>query len=178
MKMVRATLLYGAIACALWSPNLLGQDVQVTSENGVITLSMTAQKPYVSGQTRTPVLSVVCRQKGKKFTHAISFSPGGFLTQQDYSPYGKSSSLVLQMSIAGHKQSTTWVSQENPFQSFEYVGKTEPDRIQFLQTLLSVPTVILEFTPFLTGAPASSTFDLSGLRAEFDKHPECTMNMK
>jgi len=175
MKTVRAILLSGAIACAFWSPNLLGQDVHVTSDNGVITLSVMAQKPYVSGQAKTPVLSVVCQQKGKKIAHAITFSPGGVLTQQDYSSYGKSSSLVLKVTIGGNKQLTTWVSQDNPFQSFDYVGKTEPERIQFLQALLSVPTVSIDFTPFLTGTPTSSTFDLTGLRTEFNKHPECAM---
>jgi len=43
MKTVRAILLSGVIACALWSPNLLGQDVHVTSDKGVITLSLMAQ---------------------------------------------------------------------------------------------------------------------------------------
>lgn len=177
MKTVRAMLLSGAIACALWSLNLLGQDVQVASDSGVITLSVMAQKPYISGPSgaKTPVLSVVCQQKGKKITHAIAFSPGGILTEQEYSSFGKSASLVLEMNIGGHKQPVTWVSQGNPFQSFDYVGKTEPERIQFLQSLLSVPTVSIAFTPFLTGTPTSSTFDLTGLRAEFDKHPECVM---
>ena len=115
MKTVRAILLSGAIAGALWSPNLLGQDVHVTSDNGVITLSVMAQKPYAlifSGQPKTPVLSVVCQQKGKKIAHAITFSPGGILTEQEYSSFGNSASLVLEMTIGGHKQSTTWVSHE------------------------------------------------------------------
>jgi hypothetical protein len=176
MKTVRAMLLSGAIACALWSPNLLGQDVHVTSDKGVITLSLMAQKPYASGHAKTPVLSVVCQQKGKKIAHAITFSPGGILTEQEYSSFGNSTSLVLEMTIGGHKQPTTWVSHNfQSFQSFDYVGKTEPERIEFLQALLSVPTVSIDFTPFLTGTPTSSTFDLTGLRTEFDKHPECAM---
>ncbi len=177
MKTVRAILLSGAIACALWSPNLWGQDVHVTSDKGVITLSVTAQKPYeliVSGQAKSPVLSVVCQQKGKKIAHAIAFSPGGLVTEQEYSTFGKSASLVLEITIGGHTQSATWVAQGN-LQSFDYVGKTEPERIQFLQALLSVPTVSIGFTPFLTGTSTSSTFDLTGLRTEFDKHPECAM---
>jgi hypothetical protein len=177
MKTVRAILLSGAIACVLWSPSLWGQGVHVTSENGVVTLSVMAQKPYsviVSGPAKTPVLSVVCQQKGKKIAHAITYSPGGILTEQEYSTWGNSASLVLEMTIGGHKQSTTWVSHSN-LQSFDYVGKTEPERIQFLQALLSDPTVSIDFTPFLTGTPISSTFDLTGLRTEFDKHPECAM---
>src|SRR5271157_4348864 len=127
MKTLRAVLLSGAIACALWSPSLWGQDVHVTTDNGIITLSVMAQKPYaliVSGQTRTPVLSVVCQQKGKKIAHAIMFSPGGLVTEQEYSTFGKSASLVLEITIGEHKQSATWVAQGN-LQSFDYVGKTE-----------------------------------------------------
>ena len=177
MKTLRATLFFGAIGCALWSPNLLGQDVQVTSDKGVTTLSVKAQKAYVAGQSKTPMLSVVCQQKGKKFTHAITFQPGGMLTEQEYSSFGNSTTLVLEMTIGGNKQSTTWMSHNfKSFQSYDYVGKTEPERIQLLQSLLSVPTVSIAFTPFLTGIPASSTFDLTGLRTEFDKHPECAMN--
>ena len=177
MKTVRAILLSGAVAWSLWLPNLLGQDVQVTSESGVITLSVMAQKSYaltVSGRAKTPVLSVACQQKGKKLTHAITFSPGSILTEQEFSTYANSASLVLGMTIGGNKQSTTWVSHTN-LQSFDYFGKTEPERIQFLQALLSVPTVSFDFTPFLTGTPTSSTFDLTGLRTEFNKHPECAM---
>ncbi len=177
MKAVRAISLSAAIACALWSPNLLGQDIQVSSEKGVTTMSVTAQKAYklmASGQARTPVLSVSCQQKGKKIVHEITFSPGGILTEQEYSTFGASATLTLQMIFGTHKQSTIWVA-HGDIQSFDYYGKAEPERIQFLQTLLSVPTITLEFTPFLTGVPASSTFDLTGLRAEFDKHPECSL---
>ena len=177
MKTVRAMLVYGTIACAWCSPCLFGQDVHVSSGKGVTTLSVTAQKPYAlmaSGQSRSPVLSVSCQQKGKKTVHEITFSPGGVLTEQEYSTFGGSSTLTLEMIVGNRKQSTIWVA-HGDIQSFDYYGKTEPERMQFLQTLLSVPTVSLEFTPFLTGVPASSTFDLTGLRTEFDKHPECSM---
>jgi hypothetical protein len=181
MKTGRAILLSGAIACGLWSPNLLGQDVHVTSDKGVTTLSVMAQKPYVSGHTKTPVLSVVCQLKGKKIVHAITFAPEGFLTEQEYSNFGNSTSLVVEMTIGGQKQSTNWVTQNyqgfqsTAFRAFEYVGKTEPERIQLLQALLSAPSVSIAFTPFLTGIPTSSTFDVTGLHTEFEKHPECSM---
>jgi len=177
VKTVQAILLYGTIACGLWSSNLLGQDVHVTSDKGVVTLSVVAQKPYqlmVSGSPKTATLSVICQQKGKKIVHAIAFSPGGIVTEQEYSTFGASASLQLEMAIGEHQQSSTWVAHAN-LQSFEYVGKTEPERIQFLQALLSAPTVSIHFTPFLTGTPVSSTFDLTGLHTEFDKHPECAM---
>jgi hypothetical protein len=176
MKAVRATLLSGAIACTLWSPYLLGQGIHVSSDKGVITLSVMAQKPYAltGSQARTPVLSISCQQKGKKIVHEITFSAGGILTEQEYSTFGASATLTLEMTSGAHKQPTIWVA-HGTLESFDYYGKTEPERIQFLQTLLNAPTVSLAFTPFLTGVPASSTFDLTGLRTEFDKHPECSM---
>ncbi len=182
MKMLRAISLSGAIGCAMWSPNVLGQDVQVTSEKGATMLSVTAQKAYDSGKNKTPMLSVVCQQKGKKIVHAIKFSPEGTLTEQEYSTYGNSTSLLLTMTIGEHKQPTNWVYQNfdnfnstHGFHGFDYVGKTEPERIQLLQAMLSVPAVSIAFTPFLTGIPTSSTFDMTGLRAEIEKHPECAM---
>ena len=150
----------------------------MTSENGTVVLSVMAQKPYsltVSGQAKTPVLSIVCQQKGKKIAHVITFSPGSILTEQEFSTFGASASLALEMTIGEHKQSTTWVA-HSQLQSFDYVGKTEADRAQFVQVLLNAPTASIGFTPFLTGAPTSSTFDLSGLRQEFEKHPECSFN--
>jgi hypothetical protein len=147
----------------------------VSSEKGVTTLSVMAQKPYAAtstGQPKTAMLSVICRPKNKKMAHAITLSPGGILTEQEYSTFGGSASLVLEMTIGGHKQSTTWVSHED-LRSFEYIGKTEAERVHFLEAMLSVPTVSIEYTPFLTGTLASSTFDLTGLQAEFGNHPEC-----
>lgn len=61
------------------------------------------------------------------------------------------------------------------FQGLEYLGKTEPERIPLLQAMLTASTVSIRFTPFLTGITTSSTFDMTGLRAEVDKHPECAM---
>ena len=177
MNIARFISFFVAIAFAMWSHPLAGQEVHVTADNGIVTMSVMAQKPYaliVSGQAKTPVLSVICQQKGKKFSHAITFLPGGILTEQEYSTFGSSATLVLEMNIGEHKQSTTWVSHGN-LQSFDFVGKTEAERLQFLQSLLSMQTVSIDFTPFLSGTPTSSKFDLTGLRAEFDKHPECAM---
>ena len=116
MKTVRAILLSGAISFALWSTYVLGQDEHVSSDKGIITLSVMAQKPYTliaSGQAKTPVLSVVCQHKGKKSAHAITFSPGGILTEQEYSTFGSSASLTLEITIGAHKQSTIWASHGN-----------------------------------------------------------------
>ena len=112
-------------------PNLLGQEVQVASDKGVITLSVMAQKPYVSGQKKTPVLSVVCQRKGNKTVHAITFSPEiFFLSEQEYSSFGNTTSLVLQMTIGGQKRPTTWeyhnlksFQATHSFHSFDYFGE-------------------------------------------------------
>jgi hypothetical protein len=59
--------------------------------------------------------------------------------------------------------------------TFAYYGKTEPERLTFIQSILGSPAVSIEFKPFLTGTPVTSSFDLSKLRDEMDKHPECAL---
>ena len=175
--MMRVIILCASVALVLWAALLPAQEVHVTSENGVVTLALVAERPYslmTAGQQRTPVLSVICQQKGKKTGHAIAFSPGGILSEQQYSTFGNSASLTLSVNLGGQKASTNWVSYGN-VENFTYYGKTEPERIAFLRALLNAPKVVIEFTPFLTGVATSSTFDLTGLRAEFEKHPECAI---
>ncbi|HVP53966.1 MAG TPA: hypothetical protein VMU45_03145 [Candidatus Eisenbacteria bacterium] len=177
MKTMCARSLAVTIALAFCAPAAMAQAVHVSADKGVVTLSVASQKPYalmVSGHPKTPLLSVTCQQKGKKVSHAITFSPGGILKEQHYSTYGGSASLVLEVTVAGQKHSTNWVSYGN-LETFAYLGKTEPERVNFMQALLSAPTMSIQFTPFLTGEPVISTFDLTGLRTEFDKHPECSV---
>lgn len=177
MKNTRAISLAMKMALVCWVPAAWAQVVHVTADHGVVTLSVAAQETYalmVHGEAKVPVLGVVCQQKGKKASHAITFSPAGFLTEQQYSTFGKTASLLLQVTVVEKKYSTNWVAYDN-LDSFAYVGKTEPERVSFLQALLGAPMISIEFTPFLTGQPVTSTFDLTGLRAEFDKHPECAI---
>ena len=173
MKTLCSIALFGAVAlCALTA---VPQDVHVTSEHGIVTLSVAAQTPYTlmaTGQPKTPVLTVSCQQKGKKTGHSITFSPGGILTEQQYSTFGSSTSLLLTVKLGGQKLSTNWVAYGS-VETFAYYGKTEQERLAFLHALLNAPNVTIEFTPFLTGGPTSSTFDLSELRSEFDRHLEC-----
>jgi len=173
MKTLHSIALWGAVA--LCSLTAVAQEVHVTSEHGIVTLSVAAQTPYTlmaTGQPKTPVLTVSCQLKGKKTGHSITFSPGGILTEQQYSTFGSSVSLLLPVKLGGRKISTNWVAYGN-VETFTYYGKTEQERLTFLHALLNAPNVTIEFTPFLTGAPISSTFDLSELRPEFDRHPEC-----
>lgn len=177
MKITSAVSLAVSIALVLCAPAALGQAVHVSNQHGVVTLSVSAQKPYeltVHGHATAPVLSISCQQKSKKPLHAIMLSPGGILTEQEYSTFGGAASLELEVTAGEQKIATNWVAHRD-LDSFTYVGKTEPERLSFLQTLLGTPMVSIHFIPFLTGEPVTSTFDMTGLRAEFDKHPECAM---
>ena len=165
------------MALGFWAPAAMGQAVHVSTDHGVVTLSVSAQKTYAlsaSRQAKAPVLSIGCQQKGKNVLHSVNFAPGGILTEQEYSTFGKSASLALEVTVGEQKLSTNWVAQGN-LENFAYFGKTEPERLNFLHTLLGAPMISIEFTPFLTGEPVTSTFDLTGLQAEFAKHPECAM---
>ncbi|MGA2905981.1 MAG: hypothetical protein ABSD98_19310, partial [Candidatus Korobacteraceae bacterium] len=57
--------------------------------------------------------------------------------------------------------------------TYAYFGKTEAERLEFIQSVSSSGTVSIEFKPFLTGSPTTSIFDLSKLRDAMDKYPEC-----
>ena len=153
------------------------QEVHVSAQNGIVTLTAPAQKPYTlmgSSQSRVPILSLACQRKGKKSGHSIVFSPGSALAQKQFSTFGSTATVSLEITLEGHRQATAWVSAGSA-DDYAYFGKTEPERVQFLQALWRASALTIEFTPFLTGIPVSSTFDLTTLRAEFDKHPECTM---
>jgi hypothetical protein len=166
-------VLSGVIATA--SLMAIAQDLHVTSENGTVTMTVAAQKSYAlmpTGQQKTAVLTVSCQHKGKKVGHVVTFSPGGILTEQQYSGFGNSASLQLAVNLGGQKLSTNWVAYGN-VETFAYYGKTEEDRITFVHAMLNAPSITIEFTPFLTGVPTSSIFDMTELRAEFDRHPEC-----
>jgi len=77
------------------------------------------------------------------------------------------------MTIGGIKQATTWVSSGDTG-TFTHFGRTEPERLKFIQSLLSSESVSIEFTPF-KGVPTTSVFDLSRLRDGIEKHPQCAM---
>ncbi len=148
------------------------QEVQVTPGKNTVTLSVSALKPYdlLSGEKKTAVLSVECSAKGKKAGHIVTFAPGGAVSED--SPEGQQVNFT--MTIGGTKQSTSWVAFGDTV-TFAYFGKHEPERLQFIQSLLNSGVVSIEFKPFLTGESVTSVFDLSKLRAEMDKQPECAL---
>lgn len=167
----------GIAAIALCSLLSLAQQVQVSSGKGDVVLTIQALKPYqlVVGEEKTPTLSVECVQKGKKSAHLVKFSAGGTLGQDSIDAPAQGSNPVLNVTIGnGPKHATTWAPYGDAV-TFVYLGKTEAERIAFLQTLLNAPTVSIEFKPFLTGTTITSVFDISSLREEVDKHPECRM---
>ncbi len=165
----------GWVALVLWSSLCLGQEVHVSRGNGAVVLSVSAQKPYqwMSGEQRLPTLSVECTQKGKKTAHLLKFLPGGTLAG-DLEADAKGGPRTFTMTIGGTKQITGWVGYGDAV-TFSYFAKTDAERLKFIQAVLNSGKVAIEFKPFLSDAPTTSVFDLSKLRAEMDKYPECAV---
>jgi hypothetical protein len=164
------------VAVILWTVLSSGQEVKVTPGKDSVALSVSAQKPYdiLASEKKIPVLSVQCSQKGKKSAHLVIFTTGGALAESDAEAGPKNGAFALHMVVGGKEQKTEWIPYTDPI-TYAYYGKSEPERVAFLQLLLSAPTASISFTPFLTGATATSVFDLSKLRDEIKSHPECAV---
>ena len=171
MKMPRMT-----VAVMLLAVLSSAQEVKVTPGKDSVALSVSAQKPYdiLTSEKQVPVLSVQCSLKGKKAAHLVIFTAGGALAEGDAESSPKNGAVSLHMVVGGKEQVTEWIPYNDPI-TYAYYGKTEPQRVAFLQLLLSAPTASVKFTPFLTGATATSVFDLSKLRDEVNSHPECAV---
>jgi hypothetical protein len=150
----------------------VAQEVAVSSGKNSVILSVSAQKSYdvLSGEKKTPVLSVQCVLKGKKEVHIITFSPGGAVIEDK--PDADQVSFTVTM--GGAKHLTTWVNFGDTV-TFAFYGKLEPERLQFINALLDAGMISIDFSPFLTGQTMRTTFDLSKLRAEMAAHPECAL---
>jgi hypothetical protein len=164
------------VAIILWSLLSLGQEVHVSQGKSSVALSVLAQKPYpwISGEQKTPILSVECALKGKKTLHLLKFSPGGALVEDGPEVTAKGGQLPFMMTIGGTRQVESWIPYGDAI-SYAYYGKTEPERVKFLQLVLSSGIISIDFKPFLTGVPTTSSFDLSKLRDEMAKYPECAL---
>ncbi len=162
------------VAVMLWTLLGSGQEVKVTPGKDSVALSVSAQKAYdiLTSEKKVPVLSVQCSLRGKKAGHMVIFTAGGALAEGDAESGGKNGAITLHMTVGGKEQATHWIPYNDPI-TYAYYGKTEPERAAFLQLLLSAPTASINFTPFLTGATATTVFDLSKLREEVNNHPEC-----
>ncbi len=149
------------------------QEVQVNQVKGGIALSVSAQKSYqlMPGESKLPVLSVECLHKGKKSSHLVIFSPGGSVVGDDMDASAKGGQAFV-ITINGKKQTSTWMRYGDA-ESYANVARTEPERMQFLQSLLG-STVSIDFKLFLTGTPTTATFDLSKLRDAMNKQSECS----
>ncbi|HLI64558.1 MAG TPA: hypothetical protein VKV05_14280 [Terriglobales bacterium] len=163
------------VTMLLYSVLCRGQAVQVSQAKNGVLLSVSAQKPYqlLTQEQKLPTLSVQCTKKGKKTLHLLLFSPEGELGQ-DPAQTAAGGVQAFTVTIGNSKQMTVWAPYgEGP--TVAYVAKTEADRIRFIQSLLSAGTISIQFTPFLTGTPATSVFDLSKLSQVMDQHPECAL---
>jgi hypothetical protein len=149
------------------------QEVQVSSTKGGIVVSVPAQQPYqlMAGESKTPTLSVECLHKGKKASHLLMFSPGGSMVDEgaDAGTKGAQAFIIV---LNGKKLVTPWV-QYGDTGSYAYAGRTEPERLEFMHTVLNAGTVSFEFKPFLTGASTTSTFDVSKLRDAVHDQSAC-----
>lgn len=156
---------------------LLGfaQEVHVSAVKGGIALSVPAQSSYkvLASEEKIPELTVECLHKGKKGGHMVIFSPGGEMVTGTGSFGETNPTQHLSVMVGGKTIATVWAPYGDS-ESFAYIGKTEPERIQFIQLLISAGAATIEFKPFLTGVTTKSTFDLSNLREEINKHPECS----
>jgi len=173
---MKQTVLVGIL---LWAALFAtAQEVHVTpGKNGSVSLVVSAQQAYsmMASEKISPTLSVICAVKNKKGGHLITFTANGLLTEGDIGTTPRNGEIGLTMVINGTKQDTTWIPYSD-VATFAYYGKTEPERAQFLRQILSSPTITFEFTPFLTGTPVSTVFDLTKLKEEVYHHPECGMN--
>jgi hypothetical protein len=154
------------------------QEVHVTpGKNGSVSLSVAAQQTYaiMTSEKIMPTLSIICAVKNKKGGHLITFTANGMLTESDIGTTPRNGEIGLTMVINGNKEETTWIPYSD-VATFAYYGKTEPERAQFLHHILSSPTIIFEFTPFLTGTEERAVFDLTKLHDEVNRHAECGMN--
>ena len=170
--MKKLSVLFAILFCACASN---GQQVQVSAIKGGVALSIEAQKSYqfITGEEKRPALSIECLQKGKKNGHLVIFSPAGEVVQADPLSGIGNGPLALLITLDGTSESTNWVPYRDS-SSFAYLGKTEPERVQFMHTLVNAKIVSIEFKPFLTGTLVKVSFDTRSLRDELSKHPECS----
>lgn len=159
------------ICCSILA---LGQEVEVAPGKNSVGLTVTASKSYnlLPTEAKQPTLTLECALKGNKAGHLLLFSPGGAIAEENEGLAPRNGALTLTMRTGSTKQATTWIPYGDTA-TFAYYGKTEPERLQFIRSLLTSPTVSFQFTPFLTGQVVTSEFDISKLREEAAKHPEC-----
>jgi len=167
----KLSILAAILLCSIIA---VGQEVEITPGKNSVALTITSSKSYhlLPTEEKQSTLTLMCALKGNKAGHLLLFSPGSEIGEDDPETEPRNGQLTLKLKIGGTKQVTSWI----PYGSkatFAYYGKTEPERLEFIQDLLTSPTVSVQFKPYLTGQLVTSDFDLSQLRDEVAKHPEC-----
>jgi len=150
-----------------------GQEVQVAPAKGGIALSVSAEKPYqlMPGETKLPILSLQCLHKNKKGAHVLIFMPGGEVG--DPQPAGGKGGEPFVVKVNGTQRASMWVPYQDT-SSYVYFARSDAERMQFIEAVLNAGTISFDFKPFLTGVATTAVFDLSKLREEVNKHPECS----
>jgi len=152
------------------------QDIQVSPTKGGVVIVLSADKPYqlLPGEEKTATLSMQCLHVKNKSSHILLFSPGGAVAEDDPETTSKHGGVGLMMTIGGKKQRTSWISYNDP-DTYAYFGKTEPERVEFYDSLFKYDSASIDFKPFLTGVENTSVFNIGKLREEMAKYPECSM---
>ena len=169
----KVSILAAILLCSIIA---VGQEVEITPGKNSVALTITASKSYklLPTEEKQSTLTLMCAMKGKTAGHLLLFSPGSEISEDDPETEPRNGQLTLKLKIGATKQVTSWI----PYGSkatFAYYGKTEPERLKFIQDLLTSPTVSFQFKPYLTGQLVTSDFDLSQLKDEVAKHPECAL---
>ncbi len=161
-----ATAVFAGVDC-------LAQQVHVTQLKDHVELSITAQQPYqlMAGQPKLPVLTVECAQKGKKAGHIVLLQPGTALAEDS----DKGGLQVITVILDDHPPAETDWMPYGDSATFAYYGKTEAERLSFVQLLENSKSLAVEFKPFLTGTPVTSHFALDKLGNEISKQPQCAV---
>ncbi len=146
------------------------QEVRVSPGKTGTILSVLAQKPYelAGSEQKKSALTVQCTVKNKSRMHIVIFSPGTELAD------ASSGNVVLVVNFDGKQAPTLWAPY-GALDTFAFIGSTEPERVHLIHALQGAKSVSISFKPFLTGMPITSSFDLSQLKAEMDKHSECAL---
>lgn len=152
------------------------QEIQVSPTKGGVVVTLPADKPYtlLPGEEKTATLSMLCLRKGNKASHILMFSPGGAVAEDNPETSPKNGVVGLSMTIGGKKQITTWIPYNDP-DTYAYFGKTEPERVEFFESLFKYDTASIDFKPYLTGVENTSVFAVGKMHEEMAKHSECTM---
>ena len=174
LDMFSATKLWifsAVVVCAL---SCWGQEVEVNPTKGGIALSVSAQQAYqlMPGESKQPVLSIECLHKGSKVSHLVMFQPGGMVAENTADLSANAATQIMPVTINGKKHTIPW-AQYGDASTYAYAGKTDAERMEFIEMLLSSPTVSIEFKPFLTGTNTTAVFNVSKLHDEMNRHAEC-----